>query len=144
MNHTLQYLKGSDIIDTFVEVELNGDTFLSIAETLTRIGVTSYTEERPVLYQSCHILHKRKKYYICHFKEMFMLDGRSTNLSEEDIRRRNSIVDCLRVWKMCTPVDMSKIEMRNSHSFSIIKYSEKSQWDLRTKYNIGKESCKKT
>ena len=112
------------------------DDFLKIRETLSRIGVASSKERK--LYQSCHILHKQGRYYIVHFKELFALDGKETNLSENDIARRNTIANLLSDWGLVevkgdsTPTaPLSKIK--------IISFKEKDEWILETKYNIGKK-----
>ena len=112
------------------------DDFLKVRETLSRIGVASRKERK--LYQSCHILHKQGRYYIVHFKELFALDGKKTNLSENDIARRNTITVLLRDWGLIeilgepSPVaPLSQIK--------VLSYREKSEWTLETKYNIGKK-----
>ena len=108
--------------DQMLEVILKEpDDFLKIRETLSRIGVASRKEKK--LYQSCHILHKQGRYYITHFKELFALDGKSTNLSENDIARRNTIANLLKDWGL----------------IKIISFKEKDEWELSTKYNIGKK-----
>ncbi len=112
------------------------DDFLKIRETLSRIGVASRKEKK--LYQSCHILHKQGKYYIVHFKELFALDGKDTNLSENDIARRNTIVKLLSDWGLVT------IKNKPEHTaplsqIKIISFKEKDEWILETKYNIGKK-----
>jgi hypothetical protein len=120
-----------------LEVELrNPDDFLKIKETLTRIGVASYKEKK--LYQSCHILHKRGKYYIVHFKELFLLDGRQSSLSEEDVSRRNTITKLLQEWdlvKIVSPETMS--EFATVNSIKIVPYKYKHNWKLEAKYTIG-------
>lgn len=127
------------VLDSFVEVELVGqDAFLKIRETLTRIGVPNHG--KTTLFQSCHILHKRGRYYICHFKEMFMLDGKPSTFSDEDKGRRNSIAKMLEQWGLL------KILNRNADSpllvgpgsITIVPYSEKKNWELSSKYSIGK------
>ena len=113
------------------------DDFLKIKETLTRIGVSSKKEQN-TLYQSCHILHKQGKYYIVHFKELFALDGKDTNLSENDIARRNTIVKLLSDWGLVTmkgtPEPIAPLSQ-----IKIISFKEKDEWMLETKYNIGKK-----
>ena len=112
------------------------DDFLKVRETLSRIGVASRKERK--LYQSCHILHKQGKYYIVHFKELFALDGKNTNLTENDIARRNTISNLLRDWGLITIKD----EVTNVAPLSQIKvlsFREKDEWILETKYNIGKK-----
>jgi len=112
------------------------DDFLKIRETLSRIGVASRKERK--LYQSCHILHKQGKYYIVHFKELFALDGKDTNLSENDIARRNTIVKLLSDWGLVTmkgtPEPIAPLSQ-----IKIIAFKEKDEWILETKYNIGKK-----
>ena len=112
------------------------DDFLKIRETLSRIGVASRKERK--LYQSCHILHKQGKYYIVHFKELFALDGKDTNLSENDIARRNTIVKLLSDWGLVamkgTPEPIAPLSQ-----IKIISFKEKDEWTLETKYNIGKK-----
>ena len=112
------------------------DDFLKIRETLSRIGVASRKERK--LYQSCHILHKQGKYYIVHFKELFALDGKDTNLSENDIARRNTIVKLLSDWGL---VEMKAIPepIAPLSQIKIISFKEKNDWLLETKYNIGKK-----
>lgn len=113
------------------------DDFLKIRETLSRIGVASRKEQE--LFQSCHILHKRGKYYIVHFKELFKLDGKPTNIDESDIGRRNTIVSLLEQWKLLSIVDATKVESPKTplSQIKIIPYKEKSEWKLTTKYSIG-------
>jgi len=132
MDETEQQIK--DLVEvTFAEK----DDFLKIRETLSRIGVASRKDKE--LFQSCHILHKRGKYYIVHFKELFKLDGKPTNIDESDIGRRNTIVDLLRQWKLLSVVDTSKIEDIKAplSQVKIIPHKEKSEWKLTTKYSIG-------
>jgi len=112
------------------------DDFLKVRETLSRIGVASRKERK--LYQSCHILHKQGKYYIVHFKELFALDGKETNLSENDIARRNTIAKLLNDWNL-VGVE-GKIEpVAPLSQIKILSYKEKDEWTLETKYNIGKK-----
>lgn len=128
------------IID-LVEVTLNEkDDFLKVRETLTRIGVASKKDR--ILYQSCHILHKQGKYYIVHFKELFALDGKPTDISENDLSRRNAIVKLLEDWGLVTIVNKDKAENPPPIFLSqikIISHKEKNDWDLVPKYNIGKK-----
>ena len=126
-------------IDDLVEVELfEDDDFLKIKETLTRIGISSRKEKK--LYQSCHILHKRGKYYIVHFKELFALDGLPSNLSEEDIGRRNTIANLLDEWELCEIVKPKQTEepVLNIKQLKILSHKEKKDWELCPKYHIGK------
>ena len=112
------------------------DDFLKVRETLSRIGVASRKEKK--LYQSCHILHKQGKYYIVHFKELFALDGKDTNLSENDIARRNTIVNLLNDWGLVEVLGKTEPSAPLSQ-IKVISYKEKSDWTLETKYNIGKK-----
>ena len=112
------------------------DDFLKVRETLSRIGVASRKEKK--LYQSCHILHKQGKYFIVHFKELFALDGKNTNLSENDIARRNTIVDLLNDWGLVNVVGEAEPSAPLSQ-IKVISFKEKSEWLLETKYNIGKK-----
>ncbi len=112
------------------------DDFLKVRETLSRIGVASRKEKK--LYQSCHILHKQGKYYIVHFKELFALDGKNTNLSENDIARRNTIVNLLDDWGLVEVLGKTEPAAPLSQ-IKVISYKEKSDWTLETKYNIGKK-----
>ena len=112
------------------------DDFLKVRETLSRIGVASRKERK--LYQSCHILHKQGKYYIVHFKELFALDGKEINLSENDIARRNTIAKLLNDWNL-VGVE-GKIEpVAPLSQIKILSFKEKDEWTLETKYNIGKK-----
>lgn len=126
-------------ITDLVEVTLNEqDDFLKVRETLTRIGVASKKEQ--TLYQSCHILHKRGQYYIVHFKEMFALDGKPTDITENDLSRRNAIVKLLADWGLVTVVRKQQIENPPPIFLSQIKilsHKEKDDWQLVAKYNIG-------
>lgn len=124
----------------FIEIKLNEqDDFLKIRETLTRIGVSSRKEK--VLYQSCHILHKQGKYYITHFKELFALDGKPSNISENDIQRRNAIANLLEEWGLVKILNPKLLEdnIAPIHQIKIISFKEKEDWELITKYNIGKK-----
>lgn len=129
-----------DLIKDMVEVELrDSDDFLKVRETLTRIGVSS--RRNKTLFQSCHILHKQGKYYIVHFKELFALDGKQSDFSEEDKGRRNTIAQLLEDWGLVSiitkqivnevTVPMTKVK--------IIPYNQKQEWELVAKYNIGKK-----
>ena len=123
--------------DLMLEVTLNeADDFLKVRETLSRIGVASRKERK--LYQSCHILHKQGRYFIVHFKELFALDGKPTNISVNDLERRNTIAGLLEDW------DLVKIIGINEHKaplsqIKVLSYREKDEWVLETKYNIGKK-----
>ena len=127
-------------LNKFVEVTLNEqDDFLKVRETLTRIGVSSRKEK--VLYQSCHILHKQGQYYIVHFKELFALDGKPSNISENDIQRRNAIANLLEEWGLVKIINRKLLEdnIAPLHQIKIISFKEKDEWELITKYNIGKK-----
>ena len=122
-----------------VEVNLKEpDDFLKVRETLTRIGVASRKEKK--LYQSCHILHKKGQYYIVHFKELFALDGKKANLSENDVQRRNRIIKLLSDWGLVEIVKESAIKDAAPLSqIKVISYKDKGEWTLESKYNIGKK-----
>jgi|TARA_R110000822_G_scaffold63612_1_gene156152 hypothetical protein len=130
------------LVEKMIEVTLREqEDFLKVRETLTRIGVASRKDKS--LYQSCHILHKQGKYYIVHFKELFALDGKPTDFTEEDIGRRNTITNLLAEWNLVSIVESNM----NSTSqpvtplsqIKIISHKEKNEWDLIAKYNIGKK-----
>tara|TARA_R110001592_G_scaffold54831_13_gene168026 strand:- start:621 stop:1031 length:411 start_codon:yes stop_codon:yes gene_type:complete len=124
--------------EEMLEVRLNEpDDFLKVRETLSRIGVASRKDK--TLFQSCHILHKQGKYYIVHFKELFALDGKDTNLSENDIARRNTITNLLTDWGLVDVVGTTKIEAAPLSQIKVISFKEKGDWKLETKYNIGKK-----
>ena len=122
-----------------VEVVLNEpDDFLKVRETLTRIGVASRKEKK--IYQSCHILHKQGKYYIVHFKELFALDGKNTNLSLNDIQRRNRIIQLLSDWGLISVVDKTFIsDLAPLNQIKVLAFKEKNDWTLESKYNIGRK-----
>lgn len=124
-----------DIEDYGVEIKLiKEDDFLKIKETLTRIGIASKKDQK--LYQSCHILHKRGKYYIIHFLEMFRLDGKSSKISSDDLSRRNRIAQLLEDWGLCEILEEMD-EMLPVSSIKIIPYKSKSEWTLIEKYTMG-------
>ena len=126
--------------ERMLEVKLKEpDDFLKVRETLSRIGVASRKERK--LYQSCHILHKQGRYAILHFKELFILDGKHNTLSEEDISRRNTIVNLLEEWELVKIVDPSKSAdpVASLNQIKIISFKEKNDWELTVKYNIGKK-----
>jgi hypothetical protein len=143
-----------NLVHGFIEVTLPAeDNFLLIKETLTRIGIPSNKEKK--LYQSCHILHKKGKYYICHFKELFALDGKASSLDETDISRRNTIAKLLHDWELCDIVGVksngSKFEDGVTwpetmstfipvQKLKILSHKEKHEWDLQSKYSIGKKT----
>lgn len=125
-------------LNQLVEVRLkNPEDFLKIKETLSRIGLASKKDN--ILYQSCHILHKQGKYYIVHFKELFLLDGKEATISEGDLARRNKIVNLLEEWNLLEQVDPLKTEDPQSplNQIKIIPFKDKSKWSLVTKYTIG-------
>ena len=128
-------------LTNFIEVTLNEqDDFLKVRETLTRIGVSSRKEK--VLYQSCHILHKQGKYYIVHFKELFALDGKNTNLSSNDLQRRNRIVQLLIDWGLVSITEQGKEKIEDLaplNQIKVLSFKEKNEWSLESKYNIGRK-----
>ncbi len=121
-----------------VEISLaSPDDFLKVKETLTRIGVSS--SKSKILYQSCHILHKRGRYAIVHFKELFKLDGKTATIDESDIARRNAIVDLLSQWQLLTVIDTTPLApIAPISQIKILSYKEKDDWQLVAKYTIGK------
>jgi hypothetical protein len=122
-----------------VEITLQEpDDFLKIKETLTRIGVSSKKNQN-TLYQSCHILHKQGRYFIVHFKELFLLDGKPANLTENDVQRRNTITELLSDWGLLDIVDHSQLENRfaSLKQIKILSHREKGDWNLESKYSIG-------
>lgn len=128
------------VVDKMVEVKLKDDeAFLLVKETLTRIGIASRKEK--TLYQSCHILYKQGKYYIVHFKELFALDGKPSNFSDEDKGRRNTIVNLLADWNLIEVVSPDSIKEPTAllNHIKILPFKEKNEWKLVTKYNIGKK-----
>ncbi len=130
-------------VESFIEIRLKKpDDFLKVKETLTRIGVASRHEQK--LYQSCHILHKKQRYYIVHFKELFKLDGKPSNITEDDISRRNTIANILAEWGLVELVDAKKSAepIAPMNQIKILPYKEKKDWILETKYNIGTNTKK--
>jgi hypothetical protein len=125
--------------DSMLEITLpEPDNFLKVRETLTRIGVASRKDK--TLYQSCHILHKQGRYFIVHFKELFALDGKESNLTIGDIERRNTIANLLSDWGLLKIVNPAKAEQRVSLSqIKVVTFKEKDDWSLVAKYNIGKK-----
>jgi len=120
-----------------LEVTLNEpDDFLKVRETLTRIGIASRKDKK--LFQSCHILHKQGRYFIVHFKELFLLDGKKSNLEESDLQRRNTITVLLSDWGLVNIVDPSRVkEKAPLRQIKIVSFREKDEWELCQKYNIG-------
>ena len=129
-----------NLIETLVEVKIAEEQdFLKIKETLTRIGVASRKDKK--LYQSCHILHKQGKYYIVHFKDLFALDGKPTDFSDEDKGRRNTIANLLQDWDLIKVVEPDQIENPKApmSQIKILPHKEKNDWELVAKYNIGRK-----
>tara|TARA_R100000742_G_C4266436_1_gene84534 strand:- start:673 stop:1089 length:417 start_codon:yes stop_codon:yes gene_type:complete len=127
--------KQSDMIEVGLK---EPDDFLKVRETLTRIGVASRKERK--IYQSCHILHKQGKYYIVHFKELFALDGKNTNITLNDIQRRNRITQLLSDWGLVTIINQDGVgELAPLNQIKVISFKEKGEWTLESKYNIGKK-----
>ena len=128
--------------DQMVELGLGEpDDFRKVRETLTRIGVASRKEKK--IYQSCHILHKQGKYYLVHFKELFALDGKHANLTQNDIQRRNRIAQLIADWGLVTVVDANKIQdIAPLNQIKVLSYKDKGDWILETKYNIGSKRKK--
>ena len=132
---TVVQWKQSDMIEVVLK---EPDDFLKVRETLTRIGVASRKERK--IYQSCHILHKQGKYYIVHFKELFALDGKNANITQNDVQRRNRIAQLLSDWGLVRLVDNSQVtELAPLNQIKVISVKEKGQWTLESKYNIGKK-----
>ena len=125
--------------ENMLEVQLKEpDDFLKVRETLTRIGVASRKDKK--LFQSCHILHKQGRYFIVHFKELFALDGKEANLTENDIERRNTIAQLLGDWGLIAIINTTVAEKKAPLSqIKVLSFKEKSEWDLQAKYNIGKK-----
>ena len=126
-----------ELLRELVEVRLKKpEDFLKIKETLTRIGISSKDKK---LFQSCHIFHKKGKYYIVHFKELFKIDGKPCDISIEDIQRRNAISCLLEEWELLEILDKTKVEDKiHIRKMKIIPFKEKHEWELIAKYNIGK------
>lgn len=132
----------NELLKTFIEIEpLDNDGFLKVVETLTRIGIASRVQgdEKPTLWQSCHILHKRGSYFICHFKMLFLLDGRDkrTNLTEEDINRTELIANMLQSWGLIKIKE--EYPFNNTVRVVVIPHKDKANWNLNSKYSIGKK-----
>ena len=130
--------------DSMLEVTLpEPDNFLKVRETLTRIGIASRKDKK--LYQSCHILHKQGRYYIVHFKELFALDGKESNITANDVERRNTIAGLLQDWGLLKVLDASKADPKASLSqIKVVSHKEKEEWKLVPKYNIGKKKKTKS
>ena len=125
--------------EKMLEIQLKEpDDFLKVRETLTRIGVASRKDKK--LFQSCHILHKQGRYFIVHFKELFALDGKFANFSENDLERRNTIAHLLSDWGLVTILNKEDIQNKAPLSqIKVLAFKEKDEWDLQAKYNIGKK-----
>lgn len=117
-----------------VEVVLNGDSFLKVVETLTRIGIAS--RDHNTLYQSCHILHKKKRYAIVHFKELYALDGKYSTMTEEDLSRRDSVAKLLQDWKLLTILNERDLKPFAMRGIRVISHDEKAEWTLEPKYRF--------
>jgi hypothetical protein len=126
--------------ESMLEVTLpEPDNFLKVRETLTRIGIASRKEQK--LFQSCHILHKQGRYFIVHFKELFALDGKESNITSGDIERRNAIAGLLQDWELLNIITPAKADPKASLSqIKVVSYKEKEDWELVPKYNIGKKT----
>jgi len=130
----------NELLDSLIEVKIaEEEDFLKIKETLTRIGVASRKEKK--LYQSCHIFHKQGRYYIVHFKEMFLIDGKPSNFSDEDKGRRNKIISLLQDWGLLKVVEPESITdlQASMNQIKIINHKEKNDWTLEAKYNMGRK-----
>ena len=127
------------MLDNLLEVRLREkDDFLKIVETLTRIGISSRDKK---LVQTCHLFHKKGKYYICHFKELFKIDGvEKTNISLDDIERRNAIAKLLQEWGLCEIMEKTKAEPSSLNRVKIVPFSKKNEYILKQNYTIGKKS----
>ena len=125
--------------ENMLEVQLKEpDDFLKVRETLTRIGVASRKDKK--LFQSCHILHKQGRYFIVHFKELFALDGKEANLTDNDVERRNTIAQLLSDWGLISVINTTIAEKKAPLSqIKVLSFKEKGEWDLQAKYNIGKK-----
>ncbi len=134
-------LKGDAIIPFLVEVELVGDSFLRVKESLTRIGIPgkpNHENGLPTLHQTCHILYKRGKYYICHFKTMFVLDGKENTLTESDIARQNRIVNLLEDWNLVKVIESEMLHpMCSLKTVKVVKHGERNEWRFVSRYDIG-------
>lgn len=132
-------LKRDDIVPFLVEVSIADDMFLRVKESLTRIGIPGMHTDKPTLNQTCHILSKKGRYYICHFKTMFVLDGKENTLTEADIARQNLIIKLLQDWSLVKVIDPKMIEspMCSLKTIKIVKYQDRDQWSFVNRYNIG-------
>ena len=134
-DETIIQWKQTDMVEVVLGEQ---DDFLKVREPLTRIGVASRKEKK--IYQSCHILHKQGKYYIVHFKELFALDGKNTNLSLNDVQRRNRIIQLLSDWGLISVVNIEAItDLAPLNQIKVLSFREKGEWTLESKYNIGRK-----
>ena len=133
-NKQIRQIDVSDLVEVRLQ---NSDDFLKVRETLTRIGVASRKDK--ILFQSCHILHKKGLYYVVHFKELFALDGKPTNITDNDIARRNTIANLLDEWGLVVLVDKNKSShpVVSLNQIKILPHQDKQFWELKAKYNIG-------
>jgi Bacteriophage translational regulator len=128
------------IMETFLEVKLaEEEDFLKIKETLTRIGIASHKEKK--LYQSCHILHNRGRYFIVHFKELFLLDGKESDFTEDDLGRRNTIASLVEQWGLFRIVDYKRFEEPKTplNKIKVLPFKNKDEWTLVSKYTVGRK-----
>lgn len=128
------------IMETFLEVKLaEEEDFLKIKETLTRIGIASHKEKK--LYQSCHILHNRGRYFIVHFKELFLLDGKESDFTEDDLGRRNTIASLVEQWGLFRIVDYKRFEDPKTplNKIKVLPFKDKDEWTLVSKYTVGRK-----
>jgi len=128
------------IMETFLEVKLaEEEDFLKIKETLTRIGIASHKEKK--LYQSCHILHNRGRYFIVHFKELFLLDGKESDFTEDDLGRRNTIASLVEQWGLFRIVDYKRFEEPKTllNKIKVLPFKDKDEWTLISKYTVGRK-----
>jgi hypothetical protein len=136
-------MENQNVIDTFIEIEpVSSDDFLKVKETLTRIGIASRKDgDKPVLWQSCHILHKRGRYFIVHFKQMFLLDGKheKTTVSQEDVNRTKVVASLLQQWGLVSIKSNYDVAVDDNVNLVVIPYQDKSKWSLNSKYSIGRK-----
>lgn len=141
MQHEYEVLIDWGGIEQLVEITIDEpDSFLKIRETLNRIGIASKKEK--VLYPSCHILHKKGRYYIVHFKEMFALEGKAFDMTLDDMIRRNTIARLLEQWKLCKIVSKDELPVTNLSNIKIVPYKEKDQWVIKPKYRMLSDRLK--
>lgn len=124
-----------EFLEIFLPENETDDAFLKIKETLTRIGIPSYKDRS--LTQTCHIFHKKGRYYLCHFKEMFILDGKPSTLDEQDIQRRNTVAEYLVSWELCSVPNIESLK-KTKRGLRVLRFGEKQDWELRAKHSIGR------